>query len=133
MKKSTFQNIIKEELVKVLKNKSYLAEFKKLVIKEAGDYKDVSNRFKDALDDLPDSKFSKKNIHATEIENEHDEYSMWNVSISYVKNGKNIILGKGKHSKKKEAEQLASRDSIKKLNKLGYSKDVDSIYKEINK
>ena len=56
MKKSTFQNIIKEELVKVLKNKSYLAEFKKLVIKEAGDYKDVSNRFKDALDDLPDSK-----------------------------------------------------------------------------
>jgi hypothetical protein len=62
MKKSTFQNIIKEELVKVLKNKSYLAEFKKLVIKEAGDYKDVSNRFKDALDDLPDSKFSKKNI-----------------------------------------------------------------------
>ena len=64
MKKSTFQNIIKEELVKVLKNKSYLKEFKKLVIKEAGDYRDVSDKFKDALDDLPDAKFSKKNIEA---------------------------------------------------------------------
>ena len=64
MKKSTFQNIIKEELVKVLKDKSYLKEFKKLTIKEAGDYKDVSDKFKDALDDLPDAKFSKKNIEA---------------------------------------------------------------------
>ena len=42
MKKSAYQNIVQEELVKVLKDKSYLKEFKKL-IKEAGDYKDVSN------------------------------------------------------------------------------------------
>ena len=62
MKKSAFQNIIKEELVKVLKDKSYLKEFKNLV-KEA-DYKDVSNKFKNALDKMPDSKFSKKNIEA---------------------------------------------------------------------
>lgn len=60
MKKSAFQDIIKEELVKVLKNKSYLKEFKKLV-KEA-DYKDVSNKFKKTLDKMPDDWFSKSNI-----------------------------------------------------------------------
>lgn len=103
---------------------------------EYTDLWDPITRLKELFDKYHEEfggKFSKKNIHATEIENECDEYSIWNVSISYVKNGENIILGKGKHSKKKEAEQLASKDSIKKLNKLGYSKDVDSIYKEINK
>ena len=78
-------------------------------------------------------KFSKKNITAVDVENENNDYSTWNVDISYTKNGKKEIIGRGSHPKKKAAEQFAAKESIKKLNELGYIKEVDPIYDEINK
>ena len=77
-------------------------------------------------------KFSKKNIEAVEIENQNDEYSTWNVTITYKEAGQKYVLGNGKHAKKKEAEQMAAKASIEILNKSGYVKEEDPIYKKIN-
>jgi hypothetical protein len=50
----------KKQVQDYIKNgKVFLAEGK---LNEAGDYKDVSDKFKNALDDLPDRKFTKNNI-----------------------------------------------------------------------
>lgn len=78
-------------------------------------------------------KFSKKNITAVDVENDNNEYSTWNVSITYTKNGRKQTIGKGSHAKKKDAEQMAAKESIKTLNEMGYIKEVDPIYEEINK
>lgn len=78
-------------------------------------------------------KFSKKNIEATETENPNDEYSTWNVTITYTDAGKKYVLGSGSHAKKKEAEQMAAKSSIKILNDIGYIKEEDPIYKQIKK
>ena len=99
---------------------------------------DPITRLKEIFDKYCDKglgdKFTKKNIEATEIENEDDEYSIWNVTIVYKnENGKKITLGKGNHSKKKDAEQIAAKESIRILNEMGYNKEEDPIYKEINK
>ena len=77
-------------------------------------------------------KFSKKNIEAVEIENDNDEYSTWNVTITYKDEGQKYVLGSGSHAKKKEAEQMAAKASIEILNKSGYVKEEDPIYKKIN-
>ena len=116
------------------------------IIKNIYDTIDISLKYKDLWDPITrlkelfdkyneefGGKFSKKNISAIDIENENNEYSTWNVDISYTKDGKKHIIGSGSHAKKKDAEQIAAKESIKKLNDLGFIKDVDPIYNEINK
>tara|TARA_Y100001972_G_scaffold81750_1_gene99416 strand:+ start:2771 stop:3682 length:912 start_codon:yes stop_codon:yes gene_type:complete len=118
------------------------------IIKNLYDKMDISLKYEDLWDPITrlkeifdkycdkglGDKFTKKNIEATEIENEDDEYSIWEVTIVYKnENGKKIILGKGNHSKKKDAEQIAAKESIRILNEMGYNKEEDPIYKEINK
>lgn len=77
-------------------------------------------------------KFSKKNIEAKEKENENDEYSTWKITVVYSHEGEKYTLGSGCHAKKKEAEQMAAKASIKILNESGYIKEEDPIYKKIN-
>jgi len=77
-------------------------------------------------------KFSKKNVEATEVENDHDEYSIWNVTITYKEEGIKYTLGSGSHAKKKEAEQMAAKESIRILNEGGFVKEEDPIYEQIN-